>query len=142
MIWIKIAFFLLILFVLNTIVKLLLRKILKIEKEKKPFFSYNHINELHGKIDWTIRITSMIALIVINSLIIIKDYSINLLLIASFFYIVVDYAVRAFFECKYSQNPKQYILTISEGILNLIAIILMFDFLLNYFLIELTGQFS
>ena len=125
--------FLLILFVLNTIVKLLLRKILKIEKEKKPFFSYNHINELHGKIDWTIRITFMIALIVINSLIIIEDYSIYLIIIASsFFYIVLDYAVRAFFECKYSQNPKQYILTISEGVLNLIAIIIMFDFLVKY----------
>ncbi|MET0786832.1 MAG: DUF4181 domain-containing protein, partial [Paenisporosarcina sp.] len=79
------------------------------------------------------RITSTIALIVINSLIIFEDYSIYLIIIASFFYIVLDYAVRAFFECKYSQNPKQYILTISEGVLNLIAIIIMFDFLLNYF---------
>ncbi|MGE7978931.1 DUF4181 domain-containing protein [Psychrobacillus sp. NPDC093200] len=133
MIWLKLAFFLLIVFVLNTIVKLLLRKLLKIEKEKKSFFSYNHINELHRKIDWAIRITSTIAFIVINILIIIEDYSINLIINASFFYIVLDYAVRAFFECKYSQNPKQYILTISEGALILIAIIIMFDFLLNYF---------
>ena len=133
MIWLKLAFFLLIVFVLNTIVKLLLRKLLKIEKEKKYFFSYNHINELHRKIDWAIRITSTIAFIVINILIIIEDYSINLIINASFFYIVLDYAVRAFFECKYSQNPKQYILTISEGALILIAIIIMFDFLLNYF---------
>ncbi|WP_338653019.1 DUF4181 domain-containing protein [Sporosarcina psychrophila] len=128
MIWIKFLFFVFIVFVLNSIVKLLLRKILKIEKEKKTIFSYNHINELHGKVDWTIRITSMIALIVINSLIIIEDYSINLLLIASFFYIVLDYAVRAFFECKYSQNPKQYILTTSEGVLFLVAIIIVIKF--------------
>ncbi|QNK89606.1 DUF4181 domain-containing protein [Sporosarcina sp. resist] len=128
MIWIKFLFFVFIVFVLNSIVKLLLRKILKIEKEKKTIFSYNHINELHGKVDWTIRITSMIALIVFNSLIIIEDYSINLLLIASFFYIVLDYAVRAFFECKYSQNPKQYILTTSEGVLFLVAIIIVIKF--------------
>ena len=128
MIWIKFLFFVFIVFVLNSIVKLLLRKILKIEKEKKTVFSYNHINELHGKVDWTIRITSMIALIVFNSLIIIEDYSINLLLIASFFYIVLDYAVRAFFECKYSQNPKQYILTTSEGVLFLVAIIIVIKF--------------
>ena len=130
MFWIKLAFFVLIVFVLNTIVKLLLRKLMKIEKEKKSFFSYNHINELHRKIDWVIRITSTIVLIVINSLIIIEDYSINLLIITSFFYIVLDYAVRAFFECKYSKNPKQYILTISEGVLFLIAYIIMFDYLL------------
>ena len=88
---------------------------------------------MHRKIDGAIRITSTIAFIVINILIIIEDYSINLVINASFFYIVLDYAVRAFFECKYSQNPKQYILTISEGALILIAIIIMFDFLLNYF---------
>jgi hypothetical protein len=128
MIWVKFSFIVLIVFVLNIIVKLLLRKMLKIEKEKTPFFSYNHINELHGKIDWAIRIFSTIALIVINSLIIIEDYSINLILIASFFYIVLDYAVRAFFECKYSQNPKQYILTISEGVLFSLAIVIVIKF--------------
>ncbi|MCK1999572.1 DUF4181 domain-containing protein [Psychrobacillus psychrodurans] len=133
MIWIKLLFFLLIVFVLNTIVKLLLRKLLAIEKEKKSFFSYNHINELHRKIDWAIRITSMITFIVINYLIIIKDHSIKLIITASFFYILLDYAVRTFFEYRYSQNPKQYILTISEGGINLIAMIIMFDFLLDYF---------
>ncbi|WP_268238253.1 DUF4181 domain-containing protein [Psychrobacillus lasiicapitis] len=117
-------------FILNLIVKFLLRRLMKIEKENKPFFSYNHINALHRKIDWFIRITSAIALIVINCLIILESYSINLLLIATFFFILLDYAVRALFECKYSQNPKQYILTISEGILFLTAIIIMFDYLL------------
>ena len=139
MIWIKFAFFVLLVFVLIIIVKLLLRKLLKIEKEKSPFFSYNHINKLHRKFDWAIRITSAIALIVINSLIIFEDYSINLILIASFFYIGLDYAVRAFFECKYSQNPKQYILTISEGGLFLLAIFIIIKFDL---LIELAQLFS
>lgn len=132
MIWIKLAIFLLILYILNTTVKLLLGKLLKIEKEKKPFFSYNHINEMHRKIDWAFRITSMIAFLVINILIIIEDYSIYLIIIASFFYFVLDYTVRAFFEWKYSQNQKQYILTISEAVLNLIAIIIMYNFLLDY----------
>ncbi|MFJ5770070.1 DUF4181 domain-containing protein [Psychrobacillus sp. NPDC093180] len=118
-------------FILNEIVKFFLRRLLKIEKENKPIFLYNHINALHRKIDWFIRITSSIALIVINCLIILEDYSINLLLIATFFFILLDYAVRALFECKYSQNPKQYIITICEGILFLTAIIIIFDYLLS-----------
>lgn len=87
---------------------------------------------MHRKIDWAIRITSMIAFLVINILIIIEDYSIYLIIIASFFYFVLDYTIRAFFEWKYSQNQKQYILTISEAVLNLIAIIIMYNFLLDY----------
>lgn len=133
MFWIMFAFIVLIVFAINSIVKLLLRKLFKIEKEKKPFFSYNHINELHKKIDWISRITSAIVLIVTNTLIIIEGYSINLILIATTFYIVLDCTVRAFFECKYSKNPKEYILTISEGVLYLLAItiVIYFDLLIK-----------
>ena len=134
MIWIKFALFVLVVFVLDAIVKLLLRKSLKIEKGKKSFFSYNHINELHRKIDWAIRITSTIVLIVTNILVIIEGYSINLILITSIFYLVLDSAVRAIFECKYSKNPKQYILTVSEGVLFLLAIVIViyFDLLIRF----------
>ena len=45
-----------------------------------------------------------------------------------FFFIVLYYAVRAFFECKYSQNSQQYILTISEGVLFLLAIVIVVKF--------------
>lgn len=138
MIWIKLAFFVLIVFVLNIVVKLILRKILNIEKEKKSFFSYNHINELHRKIDWAMRFTYMIVFIVINSLIIIEDYPINLILIAVFFYILLDYAIRAFFEYKYLENPKQYILTISEGVLFLLTIVIVIKFYLLDLLIRLS----
>ncbi|MBO0589337.1 DUF4181 domain-containing protein [Sporosarcina sp. E16_8] len=105
MFWVNFTFIVLIVFVLNTLVKLLLRKLLKIQNVKRPFFSYNHINERHRKIDWAFRITSALALIVTNYLVIIEDYSIYLILYTSFFYIALDYTVRAFFECKYSQNP-------------------------------------
>jgi hypothetical protein len=75
----------------------------------------------------------MIVLIVTNNLVIIEGYSINLILITYFFYIGLDYSVRAFFECKYSQNPKQCILTISEGVLFLLAIVIVtkFDFFID-----------
>lgn len=133
MIWIKFVSFVLVVYVISAMVKLFLRKLIKIEKEKMSIFSHNHITELHRKIDWAIRVTSMIAGIVISALITIKNYSINLLLIVSFFHIVLDSAVRVFFECNYSPNPKQYILTISDGVIFsfAIGIVIQFDLLVN-----------
>lgn len=84
------------------------------------------------------RFTYMIVFIVINSLIIIEDYPINLILIAVFFYILLDYAIRAFFEYKYLENPKQYILTISEGVLFLLTIVIVIKFYLLDLLIRLS----
>ncbi|MGE6488563.1 DUF4181 domain-containing protein [Paenisporosarcina sp. NPDC076898] len=128
---VKLAFFVLIVFALNMGVKLFLRKMLNIEKEKKPFFSYNYINDLHKKIDWGIRITSVITIMVTNIMVLIENYSINLLLIPLII-IGLDYPVRAFFERNYSQNPKQAILTLTEGILMLIAIAILFK--ANFFI--------
>ncbi|TFI49249.1 DUF4181 domain-containing protein, partial [Diaphorobacter sp. DS2] len=36
-----------------------LRKWLRVEKKK--YFSYNHINDKHKKVDWTIRIGFLVA---------------------------------------------------------------------------------
>ncbi|MFJ5624610.1 DUF4181 domain-containing protein [Peribacillus loiseleuriae] len=59
MFWIKVGLIAIIVFVVISIIKLLLRKLLKIEKVKKRVFSYNHINELHQKIDKGLRIFSV-----------------------------------------------------------------------------------
>ncbi|MFJ7826414.1 DUF4181 domain-containing protein [Psychrobacillus sp. NPDC096623] len=115
-------------FVINSLFKLLLRKSFNIEKEKKSFYPNKHFNEWHRKIDWFIRITSLIAFIFTTNLIFIEGYSINVLLITSFFYIGIDYFVRAFFERKFSRNTKQYILTISEGIIIMLALFIVFKF--------------
>lgn len=62
-------FWLDLLFILATILIVLfafnvgMRKLLKVERRK--VFSYNHVNEKHSKIDWTIRI-SVIALLFIG----------------------------------------------------------------------------
>ncbi|WP_017380545.1 DUF4181 domain-containing protein [Paenisporosarcina sp. TG-14] len=122
------VYFVLITFIVTTVVKHFLRKILNIEKEKKEFFSYNHINKLHGKIDWVIRISSMLMIIIISSLSIYQQYPLSFFLIAMIIYIGIDYGVRAFFEWKYSQNPKQSILTISEMIVLMISILTIMQF--------------
>jgi len=127
---IKLAIFVLIVFGVIAGVKLILRKVLKIEKEKKPFFSYNHINGLHRKIDWGIRITTVITIITTNMLVVAENYP-NYFLLIPIFLIGLDYPVRAFFERKYSNNPKQYILTLSEGVLIFLALVILIHFNFN-----------
>ena len=128
MIWVKFALIVLIVYVLNAIVKFIFRKAFKIEKDKKPVFSINYFNEWHRKMDSALRITSLIVFIVTTILIFIEGYSINILLITAFFFFGLDFAIKAFFERKFSKNPKQYILTVSEGIIILLITFIVFKF--------------
>lgn len=128
MFWIKFCLIVVIVFVLISIVKLLLRNLLKIDKVKKEFFSFNYINELHRKIDKVSRTFSAITLITSYVLLFYYEDLIYLILIAVIFFMVLDYLVRAFFEWKYTKYSKQYILTLAEMFLILIAIIIVFEF--------------
>lgn len=132
MFFIKLAIFMLVVFGVIAVVKLILRKVLKIEKENNPFFSYNHINDLHRKIDWGIRIAAIITIITTNILVVFENYPIYYLLIPIFLS-GLDYPVRTFFEKKYSNNPKQYILTLSEGILMFLTVIIVIQYFNSYF---------
>ena len=61
MFWLKFVLIALVVFALISLVKVILRKTLKIEKVKKEFFSNNYINELHRKVDkWVGRLTGLI----------------------------------------------------------------------------------
>ncbi|TGE31083.1 DUF4181 domain-containing protein [Desulfosporosinus sp. Sb-LF] len=112
------------LFLLVTILLLLLvsfnavmRKLLKVEKKK--LFSYNHVNEKHSKIDWTIRITSIVLLLIGNfvnntrdpmddSIWFFEPWSIMMV------FIVTSEVARVIMECKYAENRNAYKLTISQ----------------------------
>ena len=129
MFWIKFCLLMIIVFVLNSIVKLLLRNLIKIDKVKKEFFSFNYINELHRKIDKGVRILSAITLMTLSYVLLFYyEDLIYLIIIAVIVFTVLDYMIRAFFEWKYTQYPKQSFLTISEMFLILIAIIIIFEF--------------
>lgn len=128
MIWLNFALIVLIAFALITVAKLFLRKVFNIEKVKREFFSYNHINDLHKKIDSTIRITSTIVLIIVLYWVISRDYSVNIFLITLIITSGIDYMVRAFFEWRYTRIPKQAILTISEMFILVLVLILIIQF--------------
>lgn len=132
MVWLKIGMSLVILFAVMALVKFTLRKLFKIEKEKTEWFSYNHVNKTHKKVDWVVRILSTIVLIAISYLVIFKEYSIIFYLVPIVLLTVIDYAVRAFFEWKYSDHPKQAILTIGEMLVFALALALTIQYdLLN-----------
>lgn len=127
-IWLNFILIVLVIFALITMVRMILRKVYGIEKEKKRSFSYNHINNLHKKIDWIIRITTAIVLIVCLFLITFQNFSINIFLIALIITLGTEYVVRAFFEWRYNENPKQSILTVSELFIVILVLFITIQF--------------
>lgn len=129
MFWIKFGLIAVLVFVLISIVKVLLRSLFKIEKVKKEFFSFNHVNELHRKIDKGLRTFSTITLIILSYVLLFYyEDLIYLLFIAVIVFMILDYMVRAFFEWKYTKHPKQSILTLTEMLLILTTIIIVIEF--------------
>ena len=131
MFWLTIGLILVVLFALISLLKYFLRKLFKIKKEKRELFSYNHINKLHQKVDWFVRAVSMLAMIVILYLMMYKEYPVTFFLIALISLTIIDYSVRAFFEWRYSDNPKQAVLTIGEMVVlaTALALAIQFDLL-------------
>jgi Domain of unknown function (DUF4181) len=128
MFWVKFGLIAIIVFVLISTVKFFLRKIFKVEKVKRKFLSYNHINESHRKVDKWVRTFTGITLMLLAILVINYEDLTYLYLIGVITLLTVDYTIRAFFEMKYSEYPKQAILTLAEMSLMLIAILIVFHY--------------
>ena len=60
MFWLNIFFIVIIVASIMYLSKWFLRKLYNIEKIKKKFFSYNHINKWHARIDWGLRLVILI----------------------------------------------------------------------------------
>lgn len=106
--WWRMAIFLIgsavVIFIVNTI----LRKTMGVKR--KPFFSYGHVNEKHQKIDWSIRILMVLAILV-SAIFALGSLQIYML----FIFIIFGGAqeiVRAVMEKKYARNPKDYLFTL------------------------------
>ncbi|MGD7056265.1 DUF4181 domain-containing protein [Rossellomorea aquimaris] len=129
MLWIKYGLIAIIVFVFISMINFLLGKFLNIEKARKELFSYNHINQLHRKVDNWIKHISVITLIILLYVLLFYYEDLTyLFLIAVVFFHLLDYAVRGYFEWKYSEYPKQAILTFSEMTILFIAFIIVIRF--------------
>ncbi len=124
----EMALFFFIAFAFTKLVSYLLRKTLQIQKVKKEFFSNNHITRSHKKIDWGLRTIFFIAQFLVLFLTMLQNMELYLTLTFFIFLltVILDYAVRAYFEWKHTDQPKQAILTLSEMTLFSVAIVIMF----------------
>ena len=120
--WLNSIFVFAVLLLLMVLFNTIMRKWLKIENKK--FFSYNHVNEKHKKIDWTIRITTIIVFFLGFIITIMRGPMDMIWFLQPWFilvvFIVVSDMVRAIMERKYAENPNAYKLTISQIIFSLI----------------------
>lgn len=126
MIWIKFGLIVIIVFVCIFIVKFFLRRFFKIEK---TFFIHQPINELHRTIQIGLGIFATITLIWMNMAVIFDFKSFNYrLIMAIILFAVLDYLLKAFFEWKYSDDPKHAILTMTEMCIILLAIFIVYQY--------------
>ncbi|SFQ45417.1 protein of unknown function [Psychrobacillus psychrotolerans] len=123
--WLALLFLLAIVMLLFLLFNAVMRKWLQVEKKK--LFSYNHINEKHKKMDWTIRVVFLVVLLLGNFINITREpmewfwfFETWFLLIV---FIVVSETVRAVMEWKYAVNKKDYIFTISQLIFGVLLIL-------------------
>lgn len=106
--WIKMLIFLVVTLVSIILFNAMMRKLLKVDKRK--FFSYNFVNDLHKKGEWTIRISFIIILIVIG-----VGYQNYLYMSIILLALAISLSVfRAIIEKQYAENSKTYIYTLSE----------------------------
>ncbi|ATP41993.1 hypothetical protein CSE16_19315 [Solibacillus sp. R5-41] len=124
---------LLVLFLVFWIFGIVIRKLLGVEKRKS--FSYNHVNDRHKKLDWSVRIIFLILLLFSNY------YTIYNKVIGTYWYIepwfvliifiLISELLRAFMEWKYAENKRDFIATIAEllFIITFLFLLIITDFL-------------
>lgn len=131
--WLKFLLFLVIIGLLMFSFNTITRKVLKVKKKRA--FSYNHLNGLHKKIDWTIRITFVVAIIVggiintsrlpLNPILFLEPYFLLIMLI------FLTEIVTAVMEWKYAENRNAYIFTVLQLIF--ITILLFTIYITDFF---------
>ncbi|MCM3757128.1 DUF4181 domain-containing protein [Sporosarcina aquimarina] len=102
----------------------------KMGADKKKWFSYNHINKLHKKIDWKLRIVYMISIIV-SAIIYYKQPLLISIILAVF--VLSQIGVQAFIEWKFSENRKNFQVSIIQFGLTFITLAGVF-FWIKYYL--------
>lgn len=126
--WLKFFLFLFVLWLVMFLFSASVRRILKVKQKK--MFSYNHLNEQHRKIDWTIRIAFVIAIIV-GGIINASRFPVNRILFLETYFLVfmlvfLTEIVTAVMEWKYAENRNAYIFTVLQLIFFTILLLSMF----------------
>ncbi|WP_370043421.1 DUF4181 domain-containing protein [Lysinibacillus sp. RC79] len=93
-----------------------IRKLLGVERKK--WFSYNHLNERHKKLDWTVRII-FLSLLLISSYYMIYNDTVGIPWYFETWFILIIFLItsemlRAFMEWRYADNKRDFVVTIAE----------------------------
>ena len=109
---VRILLFLIALFVTLSIFEFAVRKLLGVERRK--WFSYNHVNERHKKVDWTVRIIFLILIFISTYYTFANEETVWYF--ESWFVIMIflmaSETLRAIMEWKYAEKKKAAAATI------------------------------
>lgn len=128
MIWLKFIIIVLITLGIMILVKHFLRKAFNIEKQKKRLIERDFLSDSHRKTEKILRYSTAIVLIISLYLIIYQELTANFFLYILIITYSIQYIVQAYYERKYGDEPKQAIITISEMIILVIAILAIAQF--------------
>ena len=108
--------FLIALVLVISIFGFVIRKLLGVERKK--WFSYNHLNDRHKKIDWSVRIIFTI-LFLISSYYMIDNDTVGFPWYFETWFILIVFLImsemlRALMEWKYAENKRDFVATIAE----------------------------
>ncbi|QDP40759.1 DUF4181 domain-containing protein [Radiobacillus deserti] len=104
----------------------LMRKVLNVKRRK--FFSYNHVNDRHKKLDWFIRI-GFIGMVILSYPFTLQPYS-NWFLqpwFLIFVFFIASETVRAIMEYKYAKNRRDYLYTLSSLLFVTVLLTILFS---------------
>lgn len=118
---------LLVLLVVFWIFGYVIRKLLGVERMK--WFSYNHVNARHKKLDWSVRIIFIILFLISNYYTFTNESTGTYFRLTPWFVLIIllilSELLRAFMEWKYAENKRDYIATIAELLLGISVAILL-----------------
>jgi hypothetical protein len=126
--WLEFFFLIVSILAIIAASKFVLRKVFNIKKVKKKIFSYNHINRAHRIADWTVRLTALTVYMIFMYQLYYHDISVNLFLFIMTLVFTSESFIRAYFEWKVSPNPKQSILSLGEGVILIIIVLVIIQF--------------
>lgn len=112
-----------------------IRKLLRVEQKK--WFSYNHVNSTHKKLEWILRISFLVILGTLFVILIqmnpesseIAWYFQPWIWLLAFF--TLSGILQVVMEKKYAENPRAYIASALETIFNLVVFIIVIGFVYN-----------
>lgn len=128
MILIKFALIVVVIFIAMYIAKAIIRKVFHIEKPNQES-SYEYVNPLHKQVNRTYRnfaVVILFLILIVN--VVYFDESYYLFIGAMFISTLIQMAIRAFFEWKHSNYPKQSILTLTEMFVFIVAVVIILQF--------------